>query len=223
MKIPREGQGSLGHYHIELEPEIVAAILRTIECGWQLASVSPRVGSSAGEVQINECLRDGMRQALEALPWKGSMFILPGTESRSSSSVLVPDGLTDISLLIVKIARAYSMHDPQAIIECKRVAGSIANLCRGYVLQGIDRFKSGKYASNHEIGFMVGYLLLKDPQSAVHGINRVLNKRCRSVELLISSGVIPEHCFWFSKHPRRDQLPSIKLHHSFLSLQSWPP
>ncbi len=223
MKIPQERQGSLGQYYIELESDIIAAILRTIQQGWRLASIAPPVSSNAGEVPINECLRDGMRTALENLPWKGSMFILPGTESRSAKSLLVPDGLTDISILIIKIARTYSVHDPQAIIECKRISGSDTDLCRAYVLEGVDRFASGKYAASHDSGFMVGYLLSQDEQSAADGINKVLNRRLRSNEGLSPSNVIQEDCFWSSRHSRRDRLPSINLHHSFLSLQSWPP
>ena len=100
-----------------------------------------------------------MRRALKETDaaWRKKMTILPGAESLSRSDVPKPDGLTDIPVLFSDIREEYDEHDPHAIIECKRVAGHDAGLCRLYVVEGIDRFKTGQYASNHAVGFMAGY------------------------------------------------------------------
>lgn len=39
-------------------------------------------------------------------------------------------------------------------------------------MEGIDRFRSGKYAGNHAAGFMVGYMLAGDATAAAQDINR---------------------------------------------------
>lgn len=106
---------------------------------------------------MTERLRDGMRSAVKNASW--NLIILPGTESRSKSSVLLPDGRTDIPLMMIEVFSRTQEHDPHAIIECKRIAGSDTHLCREYVVEGIDRFASGKYGENHAVGFMVGYVL----------------------------------------------------------------
>lgn len=138
MKLPHDGLATSGRLFIDLKPEIATAIMQTVEAGWVRAQEWSDVNVDAYEEPITERLRDGMRQALqhEDLPWSCSMVVLPGTESRSGPDVLLPDGRIDIPILI----RSFYGHDPHAIIECKRVAGNNARLCREYVKEGIDRF-----------------------------------------------------------------------------------
>ena len=173
MKLPYDVRTGAGRPFIDLEPETAAAILRTIEAGWARASTAPEVNADAGEVEMTERLRDGMRGALAAdgLPWGGTMVVLPGTESRSRPDVLRPDGRTDIPILWIAIFLRFQEHDPHAIIECKRIAGDDARLCREYVVNGIDRFRTGKYAANHAIGFMAGYLIADDANAVASRLN----------------------------------------------------
>ena len=222
MRIPQEVKRIPGHRFIALSDEVAAAILLTLEAGWKIASASAGVNTTAGEVEITEYLREGMRQALESpkFQWRNDMTILPGTESRSRSEILTPDGRTDISILMSKIRLELQVHDPHAIIECKRIAGSETNLCRLYVIEGIDRFQIGKYAGNHSVGFMVGYLLSNDAAAAVSGINRYLTNKGRHAERLNASNLIGEAWAWGSNHPRTDALSPIELHHAFFRLNS---
>ena len=194
------------------------AILRTVEAGWAFVLASPKADSSKGEVEITECLRDGMRRALNSgeFEWKGSMFVLPGTESRSRQGVPKPDGRTDIPLFLIEIALRFGEHDPQAIIECKRIAGDNTRLCREYVVEGIDRFRLSKYGGNHSTGFMVGYLIAGDANSAVSGIDRYLGGKSREAERLKPSTIAAAGWAWRSDHPRAERSP-IELHHAFLS------
>ena len=129
MRIPYETPPALGREFIELEPEVVAVILLTLAAGWQRACAAEDVNANAGEVIMTERLRDGMRIALKNSPWK-QIMVLPGTESRSKSNVMLPDGRTDIPLAFVEIFLRTQEHDPHAIIECKRIAGSDTHLCR---------------------------------------------------------------------------------------------
>ena len=90
MRIPYETPPALGREFIELEPEVVAVILLTLAAGWQRACAAEDVNANAGEVIMTERLRDGMRIALKNSPWK-QIMVLPGTESRSKSNVMLPD------------------------------------------------------------------------------------------------------------------------------------
>ena len=121
MKLPRDVPATIGRRFINLQHKIVTAILRTVEAGWVRAS--PNVNADANEVVMTERLREGMRSALRGTPWSKNMIVLPGTESRSRQEVPLPDGLTDIPILLIQIFSRFGEHDPHAIIECKRIAG----------------------------------------------------------------------------------------------------
>jgi hypothetical protein len=143
--------------------------------------------------------------------------ILPGTESRSSPETLLPDGRTDIPIMSFHLFLRTQEHDPHAILECKRVSGSDAHLCREYVAQGMDRFSSGKYGRNHAVGFLVGYVISGSPQEAADGVNRYLQKFSRDAEKLTPSSVVPAFHTWRSTHAR-SRSTSIELHHALLKV-----
>ena len=219
MRVPFDAPATNGRQFIELTREIATAILRTVEAGWTLASQSPDINADAGEVAMTERLREGMRSALHSgqFSWGRTMVVLLGTESRSRPEVLFPDGRTDIPIMLIEIFFQFREHDPHAIIECKRLAGTDSRLCREYVVEGIDRFQTGKYASNHSTGFMVGYLVAGSATDAVTGINRYLNGKRRLNEELNRSNLIDEPWVRKSRHPRSGNL-SIEIHHAFLEI-----
>ena len=226
MKLPRDAPVTIGRRFIHLQHKIVTAILRTVEAGWALASQWPDVNADADEVVITEQLREGMRDALRGTPWSKNMIVLPGTESRSRQEVPLPDGRTDIPILLIQIFLRSGEHDPHAIIECKRIAGGNSRLCRKYVglrrkyvVEGIDRFQTGKYAGNHSTGFMVGYLVAGSAAAAVAGINYYLNGKKRHDENLKRSNLVSESWVWGSRHPRSNP-PPIEIHHAFLKIGS---
>ena len=216
MTVPDRGFAESAHASVVLRTETVRRILRVVKDGWSVAKTFADVTADAYELVLTERLRDGMRQVVnreEAVDGPDDsvrMSILPGTESRSGPDVVVPDGRTDIPILL----QPPFSHEPDAIIECKRVAGSDSSLCRLYVDQGIDRFASGKYASNHATGFMVGYVILGTPAAAADGVNDQLKRRGRSAEQLeLSSPCEP----WVRKScHRRPSGGPIRLLHAFL-------
>lgn len=217
MRIPHESQGVLGREYIDLVDDVVAAILTTVREGWDLATID---GDTAldGEVVMTERLRDGMRQALTSgtLAWGKSFIVALGMESRSTPDVMTPDGRTDIPLYVVEVFLRHAEHDPHAIIECKRLDGSDTYLCREYVVEGVDRFRSGKYAENHASGFMAGYLIGGDAQSAAAGINAYLGRVKRADEQIVLSPVVEHPAFWRSEHTRTVERPAITIHHALL-------
>jgi len=215
LRIPYEPPPPLGREFIQLGPEVVAAILLTLIAGWQQASASSDVNADAGEVLMTERLRDGMRNALKGGAWQ--LIVLPGTESRSKTSVLLPDGRTDIPLMMIEVFLRTQEHDPHAIIECKRIAGSDTHLCREYVVEGVDRFASGKYGENHAVGFMVGYVLSGTSIEAADGVNAYLGRVSRMAEQLQTADIVSDST-WYSQHGRTQPSEPVELHHAFLTL-----
>lgn len=218
MRIPYDSTGAIGRHYIALGPEIVAAILSTLWSGWGVANIDAGV-AAAGEVEITERLRDGMRAALNSgrLPWAKSFIVALGMESRSTPVVTTPDGRTDIPIYVLEVFLRHGEHDPHAIIECKRLDGKDTHLCREYVVAGIDRFRDGKYAENHANGFMAGYLLRGDAADAAGGVNAYLARARRGAEHLTASEIVDNPSFWHSTHKRANPRPPIDLHHALLA------
>lgn len=214
MKVLGAGPTTLGHEFIELSADVTLAILTILDGGWLYAKAQAGVTAAAKEVPITEYLRDGMRRALKegGHAWAKMLWVLPGTEARSKGT-LVPDGRTDIPLGWLEIFLQQGEHDPHAIVECKRIAGSHSNLCREYVVEGIDRFSSGKYGFNHAVGFMVGYLISGTDSDAAAGINSYLVGKSRTTEELKKPGA--SAWTWASNHNRASPCPPIALHHAF--------
>jgi hypothetical protein len=219
MKLIGDEPAALGHEFIALSADVTVAIVTILASGWRYARGHGDVTAQAGEVPITERLRDGMRQALklDGHVWAKTLWVLPGTESRSKEA-LVPDGRTDIPLGVVEIFLQHGEHDPHAIVECKRIAGSDTSLCREYVVEGIDRFRSSKYGFNHTVGFMVGYLLSGTDAEATVGVNGYLTRQGRTDEELRSSGATAST--WISRHVRASPSPAISLHHAFFQFAS---
>lgn len=222
MRIPYEAPVPLGREFIELAPEIIAAILLTLFVGWGRVRDFADVNADAWEVPMTEHLRDGMRGELKTKghPWGKTLVVLPGTESRSDTDVLIPDGRTDIPLMLIEVFLRTQEHDPHAIIECKRMAGADTNLSREYVVEGMDRFRSGKYGKNHAVGFMVGYLLSGTGREAADGVNKYLTRASRKGEHLAPSDACNEMSSWASQHARSAPSSPVRLHHAFLELKA---
>ena len=220
MRIEYEPPLPLGREYIQLGPDITAAILVTLGAGWESASILPDVTAAAGEVAITERLRDGMRAALKtkSYAWSRNMAVLPGTESRSNASVLLPDGRTDIPIFLIEVFIGSQDHDPHAVVECKRIAAGDRHLCREYVVEGVDRFRTGKYGENHAVGFMVGYLLSGSASAAVTDVNSYLTKKTRQAEHLRTATEHPQN--WSSQHARTAPKLPIMLYHSFFPLSA---
>ena len=218
MRIPYDSSGVIGRQYIALGPEIVAAILLTLQSGWAVANIDAST-AAAGEVEITERLRDGMRSALNTgrLPWSKSLIVALGMESRSTSATTTPDGRTDIPVYVVEVFLRYGEHDPHGIVECKRLDGADTRLCREYVVEGVDRFGTGKYAENHAVGFMAAYLLRGDAAEAAGGVNAYFSRVYRTGEQLAASDLIDDPSFWRSAHQRPHPRPPIELHHALLA------
>ncbi len=202
--------GDAGHNGVvSLETDATVHVLSTIHNGWRIAAAHSEFSGLAYELAMTHRLVKGMRQAADSSGPALPMRVLTGTEVHNESGAV---GLTDISIIF----DSFSGHDPHVVIECKRISGNAANLCRLYVTEGIDRFKSGKkYGVNHNTGFMVGYTIHGPTSDAVAGINRYLGRHDRCDDRLMPSCLITDSWARLSKHARPDRGP-VELHHAFL-------
>jgi hypothetical protein len=61
--------------------------------------------------------------------------------------------------IVLQFMHQFGDETAYVAIECKRVRHGDGGLNTRYVTEGVDRFVSGKYATGHEWGFMLGYVL----------------------------------------------------------------
>ena len=144
-----------GRPFVSLRPYVARAILRTVAAGWAVALPSADVHAGATEIAMTERLRDGMRHALNSgnLPWSRNMVVLPGTESRSRSEVLLPDGRTDIPICGSRSSFTSVNTIPMRSSSASASPATMLVSAGMYVVEGIDRFRSGKYAANRASSF----------------------------------------------------------------------
>ena len=195
-----------------------ADILRILDFGWRFAVKTGALHPGMDEVALTGRLRAGMIAAIndKLVRCSRKISVLPGTESWPEGANR-PAGLTDIPVHLREIRERLHDHGPHAIIECKRVAGNAAALCRLYVLEGIDRFKKTKYGERHTVGFMAGYLLSGDAQSATAGINRYLSGQGRQSDHLNTCTAVDVDWARSSRHSRPKATLPVELHHAFLA------
>ena len=208
--MPEPFDGDAGQNGVfSLSTDAAVLVLRTIHDGWRVATAHSEFSGSAKETAMTHRLVNGMRQAADSFGPALPMRVLWGTEVHNESRAV---GLTDISIIF----DSFPGHDPHVVIECKRISGNAANLCRLYVTEGIDRFQSGeKYGMNHDTGFMVGYTVHDITSDAVAGINRYLGRHDRCDDRLAPSRLITDSWAQQSTHARVGREP-VELHHAFL-------
>lgn len=82
-------------------------------------------------------------------------------------------GRIDITL---QFLHQFGNEDAYVAVECKRVRSGDATLNGSYVAQGVDRFVTGQYATGHEWGFMLGYVVKLPVKDILDSIDTRLRK-----------------------------------------------
>ena len=221
MKVPT-GFSSAGERGIaDIYKSVPLTILCLMKHGWEKAVAKSTVNSDLEEVKITARFREGMIEVLkDGLFHLGrEILVARGTETSSHKDPYRATGLSDIAIYFTGIREKLDDHEPQAIVECKRISAKGSDLARLYVVEGINRFRDGKYAGDLPYGFMVGYLLCGDVDSAVRLINHHLENRGRTSEGLATSSLIEEAWARYSRHPRPEIGRDIHCHHAFLGFR----
>ena len=221
-----------GREPLDLDPSLTILILRLIKKGWETACKDALIQGDCEEREMAECLLQGMRSHLKSHPssakgegveWRENITVARGTEVPPRSGHSGSPGIPDIAVYFHDIRIRKNYHDPHALIECKKISGSRAKLCRSYVVDGImDRFASGKYGADHSVGFMIGFLLHGSVPLAVERINGHVRCKLGPCEVLVPSDSRCSHSVHVSRHARPTLSSPVVVHHSFLRVPSSP-
>lgn len=82
-------------------------------------------------------------------------------------------GRIDITL---QFLHQFGDEDAYVAVECKRVQAGDSTLNGSYVSKGVDRFVTSQYASGHDWGFMLGYVLALPASDVVEAIDARIRK-----------------------------------------------
>lgn len=93
-------------------------------------------------------------------------------------------GRIDITL---QFLHQFGDEDAYVAVECKRVRAGDSTLNGSYVAKGVDRFVTSQYASGHDWGFMLGYVLALPASDVVDTIDARIRKTYGEI-----AGLTPE-------------------------------
>ncbi|MBN8940493.1 MULTISPECIES: hypothetical protein [Alphaproteobacteria] len=82
-------------------------------------------------------------------------------------------GRIDITL---QFLHQFGDEDAYVAVECKRVRAGDSALNGSYVAKGVDRFVTSQYATGHDWGFMLGYVLALPAADVVDAIDARIRK-----------------------------------------------
>jgi len=97
---------------LDIQPRRIATVLHVIYRGWEMTQMRQDIQSGTDETILNECLLDGMRAVVNQEAPLGKMpkmQVHGTTETRSSPTVIKPDGAPDIPVSFPEVFE--STHD----------------------------------------------------------------------------------------------------------------
>lgn len=126
-------------------------------------------------------------------------------------------GRIDITL---QFLHQFGDEDAYVAVECKRVRAGDAGLNASYVTQGIDRFVSGKYATGHAWGFMLGYVLTLPVDDIVSYLDERVRKAYGEGAAFASSPAHPHALRVLENGLLQPGDHPIRLRHIFVDMQA---
>lgn len=156
----------LGRPSFDLSDDQLATVVDLLCRG--VAAARPLLESGMLEVPVTTHVKKAMRRlkkelGLSSLEINGEFELLD--LSNDDPEVL---GRIDI---ILRFLHQFGDEEAYLGVECKRVGDGRSTLNQRYVTQGVDRFATGKYASGHHWGMMLGYVLKLPKAALVDGID----------------------------------------------------
>lgn len=73
--------------------------------------------------------------------------------------------------IVLRFLHQFGDEDAYLGVECKRVGAGESTLNQRYVTQGVNRFATGQYGTNHHRGMMLGYVLKLPGATLVESID----------------------------------------------------
>ena len=210
--------GSPVHLAREISPEIEKNILRFVVDGFERWKEKGLDSFCKQEdpftVRLVACMKELKRERdIPFVPEYQHVELLESMLEGEESPAYA--GISDIEILWDLF-----VDDASYCIECKRVASGV--LARLYVVEGINRFVQGRYASRLRASAMIGYVVQGAPGEVfVHVNHQIGNNQCMDSEHLLYEA---DPIKWLktvyeSNHPRPSQNSSIRLTHLFFDMR----
>lgn len=129
-------------------------------------------------------------------------------------------GRIDITL---QFSHQFGDEDAFVAIECKRVDAAKPSLSANYVTQGVERFASGQYASGHDWGFMLGYVLTLPVGGIVTTIDQRIQNAYGKEAVLVPSASHPMALAVLENALAQTPDHTIRLRHIFVDMVAAAP
>ncbi|MCY4129272.1 MAG: hypothetical protein OXG15_08540 [Gammaproteobacteria bacterium] len=216
--IPFDCQVRIGSPNLLSREDLTLVVLHLQSAGWNRANeVFAELSPMKNEEYLNGCLFQGMVDARNTFRLY-NLFVVEKPSVRSVHARATSDKVPDLGVYFVGFSDNY----PHALIECKRLDLSDVTRAprREYVRNGMDRFVDGSYGREHELDFMVAYVIDGDITAAMTDINFYLANVGRVEESLhLETRFSGTGSVARSEHVRSATDSRCILLHSFLRLR----
>ncbi len=160
-----------GNPAFALSDDQIATVLDIVCRGAHAARLDVTPGML--EVPTTSVVRKAMKRVKKALSLTNLQ--IQGEHELDNMATRDPSILGRIDI-ILQFLHQFGDEDAYVAVECKRVRPGDATLNGRYVIQGVDRFVTGKYAAGHEWGFMLGYVLALPVQDVIDFLDSRIRK-----------------------------------------------
>lgn len=156
----------IGRPSFDLSDDQLATIVDLLCRG--VAAARPLLKPGMLEVPITIHVKKAMRRLKKELSL--SNLEITGEFELLDMSNDDPEVLGRIDI-ILRFLHQFGDEDAYLGVECKRVGNGESGLNQRYVTKGVDRFVTGQYATGHQWGMMLGYVLRLPSETMVDGID----------------------------------------------------
>lgn len=207
--------GSLDPWAATFPDGLIPGILALVLGTW--ASL-PKPTRAEHETVISRSLRNALRQT------KNSTRFLPCLIDREVVED-DPDTAEEKGRIDIRFIHGCN-ESVYFAFECKRLNvsanGRHKSLAHEYVVDGMMRFVTDKYAAGLHQGGMIGFVMDGDPEAATAKVDAEVRASVRALRMPRGAGLEPSSVFGAeaavreTRHPRRK--PTLTLHHLFLAV-----
>lgn len=223
---PREQQ--LGPIKTTLNNRAIKAIIAAIKDAWNQLEVFKYYKSGQFDhlhyldedeltTKLAEILNDKLSNNVDVYFRKENFQTVIRDGKQSTSSTNSTEQMPDLTFRMIKSMPGEDVDESAFFVEAKLVAAE--NGCRQYVVEGLYRFISGKYAPRMSIGLMLGYgtknFLSADTHLPAYFTNATSTEALQCKAEIIAAKDIDSDCYT-SKHKRSNPCPP-----DFISIHLW--
>lgn len=167
------------------------------------------------EVPTTMVVRKAMRRLKKALGFTNLQ--IRGEHELEDMSTSDPSILGRIDITL-QFLHQFGDEDAYVAVECKRVRAGDATLNGSYVTNGVHRFVTGQYATGHEWGFMLGYVLGVPIEDVVSFVDARLRKAYGDPAALDLDTPHPASLAVFNSAVVQSGQHTIRLKHVFVDM-----